>query len=162
MDPLTKVYNRHKLPSIVNGRAFDFEGVDDVSVLMADIDFFKHINDTYGHDKGDEVLKSVANVIKGCTRSNDYIIRWGGEEFLVVITGNNSYETLKALIELIRVDTTKLCVPSDDGDVNITISCGVAIYKPGERPAQTINRADSYLYKAKKNGKNQVIANETF
>lgn len=152
MDPLTKVYNRHKLPSIVNGRAFDFDNVDDVSVLMADIDYFKHINDTYGHDKGDEVLKSVANVIKGCTRSNDYIIRWGGEEF-VVIMPNCPIEQAVNVAERIR----EKVAATDNGVCPVTISLGVARYD-GFNYENAITAADKALYEAKESGRNRVVS----
>lgn len=152
MDPLTKVYNRHKLPSIVSGWKFNFDGANAVSVLMADIDFFKHINDTYGHDKGDDVLKSVASVIKSCTRSNDYIIRWGGEEF-VVIMPNCPIEQAVNVAERIR---EKVAI-TDNDICPVTISLGVASYD-GINYENAITAADKALYEAKESGRNRVVS----
>lgn len=151
MDPLTRVYNRHKLPSIISGRQFIFDNSDTVSILMTDIDFFKQVNDTYGHDKGDLVLSSVANVIKSCTRSNDYIIRWGGEEFVVIMPGCPIQEA-QNVAERIRER-----VANTDNEVcPITISLGVASYD-GVNYENAITAADMALYEAKEGGRNRVV-----
>lgn len=155
MDPLTKVYNRHKLPSIISGRKFTFDNSNTVSILMADIDFFKTVNDTYGHDKGDEVLKAVASVIKSCTRSNDYIIRWGGEEFVVIMPNCPIHEAVN-VAERIRER-----VASTDNEVcPITISLGVAYYD-GVNYENAISDADKALYEAKEAGRNKVVCRTT-
>ncbi len=151
MDPLTKVYNRHKLPSIVSGWKFNFENTDSISVLMADIDFFKNINDTYGHDKGDQVLATVAAVIKSCTRSNDYIIRWGGEEFVVIMPNcpiNQAVNVAERIREKVAVTDNDVCP--------VTISLGVAKYD-GVNYENAITDADKALYEAKESGRNRVV-----
>ncbi len=151
LDPLTMVFNRHKFQSITNGRQFNFDNSDTVSVLMADIDYFKKVNDTYGHDMGDQVLLSVASVIKSCTRSNDYIIRWGGEEFLIIMPNCPFNEAIN-VAERIREK-----VAATDNDVcPITISLGVASYD-GNNYENAITEADSALYEAKKSGRNKVV-----
>lgn len=151
MDPLTRVYNRHKLPTIVDGRRFTFDHNEHVSILMADIDFFKQVNDTYGHDMGDAVLQSVAKVIKSCTRSNDYIIRWGGEEF-VVIMPNCPIEQAVNVAERIR----ERVADTDNEVCDITVSLGVAKYD-GVNYENAIIDADKALYDAKEGGRNRVV-----
>lgn len=151
LDPLTKVYNRHKLPSISKDGKFTFERNEIVSILMTDIDHFKDVNDTYGHDKGDIVLQSVANVIKSCTRSGDYIIRWGGEEFVVIMPNCGIMEA-SYVAERIRLN-----VEADDNSVcPITISIGVAQYDKVHYK-NAIKQADTALYQAKENGRNRVV-----
>lgn len=151
LDPLTRVYNRHKLPSITKDGQFTFEHNGVVSILMTDIDWFKNVNDTHGHDKGDIVLKSVAEVIKTCTRSGDYIFRWGGEEF-VVIMPNCPIKEASFVAERIRLHVEA----NENGVCPITISIGVSAYD-GSDYQNAITQADKALYEAKQNGRNQVI-----
>ncbi len=151
LDPLTKVFNRHKFQSITNGRQFTFDNSETVSVLMADIDFFKKVNDTYGHDMGDQVLLTVAAVIKRCTRSNDYIIRWGGEEFLVIMPNcpvNEAVNVAERIRENVAITDNEVCP--------ITISLGVASYD-GVNYENAITEADMALYEAKESGRNKVV-----
>lgn len=155
MDPLTKVFNRHKLPSITQDGMFIFDNTESVSLLMADIDFFKKVNDTYGHDKGDEVLKTVATVIKSCTRSNDYIIRWGGEEFVVIMPNCPINEAVN-VAERIR---QKVSV-TDNGVCPVTVSLGVASYDMVNYE-HGISEADKALYEAKESGRNKVVCRES-
>lgn len=156
-DLLTNLSNRHRMTAIFEELKSTNTGF---SVAILDIDDFKTVNDTYGHGIGDKALKAFADVLKMAEKEDVYTCRWGGEEFLVVLKGDNTYETAKALLELIRVNVSNIRIPTDDGELKITVSSGIAKYHQGERPANTINRADEYLYIAKKNGKNQVIANE--
>ncbi len=151
LDNLTKAYNRNKLRTIVCDGKFIFSDTDQVSILMADIDFFKKVNDTYGHDKGDIVLQSVAKVITSCTRSNDYVIRWGGEEF-VVIMPNCPIKEASNVAERIR----QKIEATDNTICPITISIGVAEYN-GENYEKSISLADKALYDAKMTGRNRVV-----
>lgn len=149
-DPLTQVYNRNKL-EILTGENHDLLFIPGNScILVMDIDFFKSVNDTYGHDKGDEVLKSVAGTIKKNLRCNDYVIRWGGEEFLVILPDCN-LDAAYQISERIRNDI----FTSDNGICHITVSIGVALYEGGNY-CDTIKMADEALYTAKENGRNQV------
>lgn len=156
-DLLTNLSNRHRMTAIFEEFRKKKTGF---SVAILDIDDFKKVNDTYGHNIGDKALKTFAEVLRNAEQDNIYACRWGGEEFLVVLEGENTYETAKALLELIRVNVSNLRIPTDDGELKITVSSGIAKYHVGERPSNTINRADEYLYIAKKSGKNQVVANE--
>ncbi|MBQ8412787.1 MAG: GGDEF domain-containing protein [Lachnospiraceae bacterium] len=151
LDPLTRVYNRHKISSITKDGKFNFGNTDVVSILMTDIDFFKQVNDTYGHDNGDIVLKAVANVINSCTRGNDYIVRWGGEEFVVIMPtcpiaeATNVADRIRAKVEA-----------TDTGVCPITISIGVAEYDQ-DNYHNAISQADKALYTAKETGRNKVV-----
>lgn len=116
-------------------------------LIMADIDHFKQINDQFGHPRGDAVLASCAHSIKSMLRNSDSLVRWGGEEFLIIVPSC----LLAAAVELadrIRMDIPTAC--------NVTLSFGVAQYKPDESVESLISRADQLLYKAKKNGRNRV------
>lgn len=154
LDPLTKAYNRHKLPSIVKEGKFTFEKNDSVSILMTDIDWFKSVNDTHGHDQGDVVLKNVAEVIKSCTRGGDYIFRWGGEEFVVIMPGCPIKEA-SLVAERIRSNVES----SNNGICPITISIGVAQYDQ-ENYQNAISQADKALYTAKQSGRNKIVCFE--
>lgn len=160
-DVLTGLANRYKMNSIFE-ELTEEEAVsqNNFSVAILDIDDFKCVNDTYGHTIGDEVLKKVAEILKQSENDHIHTSRWGGEEFLVVVSGNNSYETAKALLEFIRVNVAGSSIESDDKKIQVTISSGIALHNIGESTVTTISRADSFLYKAKRSGKNKVIAEE--
>ena len=149
IDPLTQIYNRRYFDDIFNkfysagnsNRQFDF------SLMIIDIDHFKRFNDTYGHDVGDEVLKTVVNIIKNNLRKNDVFCRFGGEEF--VILSEDSKEGAIKLAQKIN----KLEYESVE---KITISIGVSFFNKGKTMDEMIKEADENLYKAKENGRNQV------
>ncbi len=137
----------------------------DASVVILDIDHFKHINDTYGHMAGDEVLKQIANCIKNVCRKGDIAARWGGEEFIVFLP-ETSHEHAKHQAERLRNAIEKLTITIGDGiTTQLTASLGVAGSQghaisniPLNKVSleQIIKRADNALYKAKNSGKNQV------
>lgn len=122
-------------------------------LAVLDIDHFKQVNDTYGHDIGDNVLKQFVDVIHRNSRADDTLIRWGGEEFILVLKVNcenvlkDVLEKLRSLIENENFDTVG----------KITCSIGATVYKDLEDINDTIKRADEFVYEAKKNGRNQVI-----
>ena len=116
---------------------------------MFDIDHFKHVNDTYGHIKGDVVLKELTRRVGIYIKERDYIIRWGGEEFLVILT-DTPLEKARALAEKMREDVAR----SDNGVCPITISIGVSKYKDSYKEA--LDAADHALYRAKNLGRNRV------
>ena len=152
-DQLTGVYNRNKFKKITDPETEEFEGVGEIpiSVIMLDLDFFKKINDKYGHEAGDIVLKHTAEIIKKSVRSSDYVIRWGGEEFVVVLAGC-SIEKAMSVAEKIRANIED----SENSVCPVTASVGVAEYIGGSYH-DVIECADVALYKAKKNGRNQVV-----
>lgn len=151
IDPLTGTYNRNILNKISTNGRLNFDRTGKVAVLLADIDFFKKINDTYGHEKGDVVLKKVATILQNCVRGNDYVIRWGGEEFVIFMPACTKDEAVN-VAERIR---QKIC-NTDNGVCPITISIGVADYN-GENYEAGVRNADKALYVAKQAGRNRVI-----
>jgi diguanylate cyclase (GGDEF)-like protein len=121
---------------------------------MTDVDFFKAINDTYGHVTGDEVLKDIVSLIMKNIRSGDYLIRWGGEEFLIIApyaSLNNAY----LLAEKLRIQA-ELQYFSSKG-IMITLSFGIAELIEKENEISFIKRADNALYKAKNSGRNRSV-----
>lgn len=124
-----------------------------VCLIILDIDNFKKINDTFGHARGDDVLKTISRTLKKEARSADNIIRWGGEEFLIIVPNATLQET-SALTERIRKSISDQVI-SDVGQV--TASFGIAELLSSETTASLINRADKALYKAKLSGKNCVM-----
>lgn len=151
IDPLTQVYNRNIMSTISKDGALTFVRSNFISFLMVDIDWFKNVNDTYGHDKGDIVLKSVTTVIQNCTRGGDYTIRWGGEEFVVIMPECPINEAV-IVAERIRSHIMEY----DNTICPITVSIGVADYDL-ENYDNAISNADKALYVAKQTGRNKVV-----
>lgn len=152
-DPLTGLYNRLRLKDVLPremARA-DRSG-SALSVVMFDIDRFKRINDSFGHATGDKVLVALSRVAAGSLRATDHLVRWGGEEFLVVLPDANAAEA-RIVAEKLR---QAIANHRFDEAGRITVSFGVAQYAPGEVTADLIARADRTLYQAKANGRNRV------
>lgn len=148
VDQLTGMYNRHyyerRKSRISKGN----------SVIIIDIDKFKSINDTYGHSTGDDVLKSVASLIKQCVRQTDMVIRWGGEEF--VIFYNGELKDAVSIAERIRKTIQSTPIKSGAYALNVTVSIGVSEVTDSSLLNDAISKADSFLYKAKNSGRNRV------
>lgn len=123
-----------------------------LSVIMADIDHFKRINDTYGHASGDRILTHFGAALRRSVRGADTLIRWGGEEFLAIIP-EADLQTASKLAERVRSNVEEM---TDDEVGKITVSLGVAQLKPEETPDQLVRRADQALYAAKAGGRNRV------
>lgn len=121
---------------------------------MADIDFFKKINDNYGHETGDVVLRAFAGLLRKQTRPTDILARYGGEEF-VILMANCDLASAVALAERIR--STVAATGIEPLSAPITASFGVAELQKGETGDSLINRADEALYKAKQSGRNRVV-----
>ena len=122
---------------------------------MADIDFFKKINDYYGHAAGDEVLKSVSSILAEYAKKNGgWFSRWGGEEFLGVIPEKNSSQVREMLEELIEIVRTTEFRYNDEA-IAVTMTLGASVHNIGENMDVTIKRADDLLYKGKQNGRNR-------
>ena len=126
-----------------------------VSLMLLDIDFFKKVNDTYGHAAGDTVLKIVADALKEATRQSDVVFRYGGEEFAVLLSDVDSL-TAMDVAERIRLSIRGLVVDVDGKLINITISVGMANYLDREGRDSLFKRADKALYRAKSMGRDQV------
>ena len=145
-DELTKVYNRKYLEFTLNQLYQEVKEFDSIfGLLFIDIDHFKKVNDDYGHNIGDGVLKVIANTIKSNLRPGDIIGRWGGEEFIAIIKTNN-LDTLQDVSERIR----RLCENSTykhkNEIIKVTVSIGGSLYKENEKIKSLIERADQYMY----------------
>ncbi|HYE33954.1 diguanylate cyclase [Methylocaldum sp.] len=160
VDPLTGVLNRRGLDIILT-REFTRtrRQKDQMSIGMIDIDLFKHINDTYGHDAGDQALVHLVMAARGLLRPQDIFARMGGEEFVAIFPGGNAsgatfvLDRLRALLDRIPLRYKGKAIP-------VRISAGVAQMHPGDTVSDLMRRADRCLYKAKDSGRNLVI-NET-
>jgi diguanylate cyclase (GGDEF)-like protein/PAS domain S-box-containing protein len=152
-DMLTQVYNRTKFDEIMKremARATRFD--EKLSFIIFDIDNFKRINDRYGHLAGDGVLKDTADFVKGHIRKIDYIVRWGGEEF-VIITPEIGLKSARTLAERIRKSVEAYKFKNVDG---VTLSFGVTEFKKGDSVDRVVKRADDAMYRAKSKGRNRV------
>ena len=126
------------------------------SLIMLDIDHFKNINDTYGHQVGDDVIRAVAKVILDNLRATDFSGRYGGEEFSLVLIDSDQQNSFQ-LAERLRKKIEQTAVPLPDGEVFVTVSLGVAGWKPEmSEYAQWIEQADQALYESKRNGRNRT------
>jgi len=155
-DALTGLYNRVKFSELyVSSYKHMVQRIDEkLSLMMIDIDFFKKINDTYGHNIGDKVLKEVSNIILKTVRNIDIVARWGGEEFLVLIPTADINIALK-IAEKVRKNIESLEI--DDAG-NVTVSIGVSQVATDADMQENIKHADEALYNAKNSGRNCVKA----
>lgn len=155
-DPLTKLNNRRSMTEHLNLSMSQMRQTKKpFSVILCDIDNFKHVNDTYGHDCGDKVLVMVANIVSAQMRESDFVCRWGGEEILIKVEG--SQKVAKAIAERIRVTIYGSEVEHEGTKVNVTMTFGVAEANPNQRVEDFIQLADNRLYYGKEHGKNQVV-----
>ena len=153
-DFLTEIYNRYFFNDALKNEIYSANRYNSVfSLCMFDLDHFKEVNDTYGHDVGDALLKSVCHVVKKYLRQNDIFARIGGEEFMIIMP-NTSLDTASVIIERLRV----LIEQSDFDKVgHITVSFGLVSYKDKESKEELLKRVDIALYNAKDSGRNRVI-----
>ena len=156
-DQLTGIYNRHYLIEAAQQKiARASRHKHPISLLMLDVDHFKAINDSYGHSKGDEVLKEMSKVLKAQNRAEDIVARFGGEEFVILldqcdaVAAADKSEKLRQVLEQLT-----------PGGIKITVSIGVAELKPGEECFDDVlKRADLAVYQAKDQGRNCVVTAE--
>jgi two-component system, cell cycle response regulator len=157
-DGLTKLHNHRHFQDELN-RAFEESARYErpLSMAMVDIDFFKKVNDTYGHAVGDEVLQFVSKLFRESIRATDLAARYGGEEFAVMMPETELADAV-TFAEKIRTLVEATAIPTQAGPVSVTVSVGVASV-PHSRihtPRELVVAADKALYRAKKNGRNQV------
>ncbi|MCX2900742.1 GGDEF domain-containing protein [Pseudomonas mandelii] len=155
-DPLTDTGNRVAMDQTLQ-REIDMSRrhLQPLSLLMLDIDHFKRINDSHGHSAGDDVLKAVAASIKGQLRNVDMVFRFGGEEFLILLS-NTGREAAAMIGERLRVATQSQEYLADGKSVELTVSLGCSTLLPGESAESLLRRADSALYVAKREGRNRL------
>lgn len=152
IDELTGVLNRRGMEQSLD----DFEeAAQGMSLVLLDIDHFKHINDRHGHDCGDEVLRRVAGVVAANLRASDVFGRWGGEEFLIACQGTRVRDAAR-LAEKLRERVQASDISVGGHRVAVTASFGVALAPPGAPAAGALKRADEALYRAKEGGRNRV------
>ncbi len=160
IDELTGVCNRRKLFAVLTEEANRFSRTHGpFSVCILDIDFFKQVNDTFGHQAGDQILKEVAQTVHKGLRQIDCFGRYGGEEFLMILP-QTMLEGAEIKAERVRADIAALRFNGIEPEFSVTVSIGVAQCREGEDTEDTIARADQALYSAKQNGRNRV-ARET-
>jgi diguanylate cyclase (GGDEF)-like protein/PAS domain S-box-containing protein len=155
-DPLTGVCNRRGLEL----KALTLAEPSSASAtrpawIMIDIDHFKLVNDRYGHPSGDRVLKAVASALQSVARGDDLLARFGGEEFVLLLSATTESLAL-GVAERLRQRVEALSITTDVGPVRVTASFGVAMQAPGESWVKALDRADAALYRAKGAGRNQV------
>jgi diguanylate cyclase (GGDEF)-like protein len=156
-DPLTGLFTRLYMQEVVQ-RLCDIQNrspSSQVAVLMVDIDHFKRINDTHGHNQGDVVLRRVAEELLRLTRGSDIPVRLGGEEFAIFVVGD-AVAKIALFAERLRVQVEGLRFDPPMADRTVTVSIGVAIRQPGETLLDLIQQADMALYAAKNGGRNRV------
>ena len=155
-DSLTAIYNRQYFTSFLKteiSRSLRYNHL--FSIAMFDIDHFKNINDTYGHDVGDEVLKNISSIVKNYLRDTDIVARWGGEEFMILLAEthiNEAFVKIEQLREHIENSILATSVKEP-----ITVSFGVTEFMLSDSKAELLKRVDIALYQAKNSGRNQVV-----
>jgi diguanylate cyclase (GGDEF)-like protein/PAS domain S-box-containing protein len=153
-DPLTKLFNRHKFNEVFEKMILrrHWDQTHTFGLVIADIDHFKQINDTYGHQSGDRVLLSIAHAFSQTIRTGDVLARWGGEEFVCLLPDVDLEKALY-VAEKLRRALEELRFPDAGG---VSASFGVSIYVPGDTQESLLHRADTALYRAKEKGRNRV------
>lgn len=156
LDPASQLANRryldHQLVQHLDqhtkyGTAF--------GIILADLDEFKNINDTYGHVAGDAALVTVAKTLSSCFRATDVLGRWGGDEFLVILPAITE-DMLAVASERCRALVARSTVPVGGSEIQVTVSVGAAMFVPGDSAESLLKRADQHLYSSKQSGRNRV------
>lgn len=157
-DSLTGLYNRSKLDAILSDELARFKRTQrEFTLLMMDIDYFKTLNDTYGHITGDEILTAVARILVQSIRSIDYAARYGGDEFIIILVETSTDQALKTA-ERIRSQVENMRYSANDSIISLTVSIGVVQCQSGDTtPTAVFARADSALYGAKHAGRNRAF-----
>jgi diguanylate cyclase (GGDEF)-like protein len=161
-DSLLGIYNRKYFYERIERKEINKEN-DKFAIVMIDIDNFKKINDTYGHQFGDKVLINTANIVKDGIDKNDIFARYGGEEFILYIPNFTNEDVVYNKIESIRHTLEKSQVYFNGESKSVTASFGISFFPlNGTDLSELINKADDLLYKAKKTGKNRVLSGNIF
>jgi diguanylate cyclase (GGDEF)-like protein len=157
IDPLTGCYNRRALDTFIdNDIAYARRHRTDLSVILIDLDNFKALNDEYGHQAGDAILKAIAQLLPAQVRKSDYVARYGGEEFVLVLPDSSLYNAVQ-LAHKLRKAVERLVVPFSGVSLSVTASFGVASLERKRDHAALFYEADERLYQAKAGGKNSVV-----
>lgn len=151
-DPLTGALNRRRLTQLAH--RLPPHGCS--ALLLCDIDFFKRVNDQYGHEAGDLVLQHFHQHMQTCTRAGDHLCRWGGEEFLLLLPQTDAPEARQVAQRLLETTAKHPVAIPGTGHIPITVTIGLTYLWPGETLQTALMRADAALYRGKANGRNQV------
>ena len=156
-DSLTGIYNRRHMEQKIQEEYSGYQRTgSEFALILADIDYFKNINDVFGHDCGDNLLKLIVNDISSTVRANDTVARWGGEEFLLLLPVTNKDHAVK-LAERIRKTVEGKKYDTGIKLVSATLTMGVSVVRLGDTPDGMIKRADLALYHGKRKSRNCVI-----
>jgi diguanylate cyclase (GGDEF)-like protein len=158
-DPLTGLFNRRYLQETLE-REFSRARRENlaISILIMDIDHFKQINDTFGHQAGDYILQKFGKLLQECVRLEDIVCRYGGDEFVVVMPNANVAAACERA-EQIRITFHAQCISFEDHELHATLSLGTAAYpKHGSSAEEVLSNADQALYQAKQAGRNQTVS----
>ncbi|GFM11182.1 sensor domain-containing diguanylate cyclase [Enterobacter sp. M4-VN] len=154
-DSMTGLLNRRQFYNIIDQTNLShLSAQQQFSLLLVDTDHFKNINDLFGHLKGDEVLIALSRTLEACSRQDDLVFRWGGEEFVILLP-RTSLDTALKIAESVRAAVTRITIP---GLPRFTVSIGVARHEPEESIDELFKRVDDALYRAKNDGRNKVLA----
>jgi len=155
-DALTEIPNRRFAEMQLKKLRLELEEAQSpYSIAIVDIDFFKHVNDTHGHDIGDEILRIVAKTLSHSVRSTDVVARWGGEELILILNGLTE-TSLPQVLEKVRMLVENSVYRSETLELSVTISIGGATAQPDRSPEDLFKQADRNLYLAKHEGRNCV------
>lgn len=159
-DELTGANNRREFDMQFRQSVYNYNrNGTPFSLIIFDIDHFKNINDTMGHVTGDSSIKTIATIARSCMRLSDVLVRWGGDEFIILTQGDEESALLAAERIRMQVETSEFFIKHEDVDGRrheITISCGVSGFRKGDTLDTILARADAALYKAKKDGRNRI------
>lgn len=156
-DDLTGLLNRRRMSEVVQAeRERCVRSRRPLVLALLDLDFFKLVNDRYGHAAGDAVLCAFAGRVLDNLRSTDVLARWGGEEFLLLLP-ETSLDGALVLLERVRREVAELCVETANGEIRLTVSIGVAAGRVQETMEQVLEHADEALYQAKAQGRDRVV-----
>lgn len=156
LDELTKIPNRRYTENVIKIKLNEYSlNKINFGLIFIDIDNFKHINDNYGHDAGDMVLRAISKTFLNNLRGDDVIGRWGGDEFIAAFSGIDE-EGLKKVAEKLRMLVENTLVDIKNEHLKVTISIGAALVTPEDDLSTLIKKSDTLLYKSKKNGKNCI------
>jgi len=157
IDPLTGVGNRRYADMSLQNKLSELKRYGwPFGVLFADLDDFKRVNDTFSHEVGDEVLKIVARTMLNNLRSFDFIFRWGGEEFLIIIANVDELQ-LRTSAERLRIMVQNAGFRLGSKTIRVTVSIGGTLVKTDDSEKSILNRIDDYMYQCKKAGRNRCL-----
>jgi len=163
IDDLTQLYNSRHFYHQLRMEIYRVERYGQpLTLLLFDLDDFKGFNDAYGHIEGDQVLFQIGKMVKRCLRETDSAYRYGGEEFIIILPMTTTKDAA-GTAERIRAELKKETFsPTSGHNVHLTMSIGLAQYKPQEDIKAFVHRVDQLMYQAKKNGKNRVCSDAQF